>query len=119
MAELKHIEGKSSMRRNEKSGLASGGGGGYDDAMEARVNKLEGFAIDTRERLSRIETRLDACATKSDLKNLEALMYKEFSVIHKEFSSMHQALHGLTWKLIGAASVLVSIVYVIATQVKT
>ncbi|PFH12558.1 hypothetical protein BCF11_5044 [Collimonas sp. PA-H2] len=111
MAELKHIESKSSTRRNEKSGLASGGRGGYDDAMEARVNKLEEFAIDTRERLSRIETRLDACATKSDLKNLEATM-------HKEFASMHQELHGLTWKLIGAASVLVSIVYFIATQVK-
>lgn len=108
MAELKHIEGKNT---REKSRLASGGGGGYDDAMEARVNKLEEFAIDTRDRLSRIETRLESCATKSDLKNLEATMYKEFSAIHQE-------LHGMTWKLIGAASILVSIVYFLATQVK-
>jgi hypothetical protein len=115
MAELKHIEGE---HAREKSRLASGGGGAYDDAMEARIGRLEEFAIDTHERLSRIETRLDACATKSDLKNLEATMHKEFSVMHKEFASMHQELHGLTWKLIGAASVLVSIAYFVTTQVK-
>ncbi|HWX03329.1 hypothetical protein [Collimonas sp.] len=132
MAELKHIESKSSRRQNEKPGLATGGGGGYDDAMEARVNKLEEFAIETRDRLSRIETRLDNCATKADIKDLEATMYKEFAVMHKEFSVMHKefsvmhkefatlykALDWLTWKLIGAAGLLVSAVYFIATQVK-
>ncbi|WP_062115930.1 hypothetical protein [Collimonas pratensis] len=125
MAELKHIESKGSTRRHEKAGLATGGGGGYDDAMEARVNKLEEFAIETRDRLSRIETRLDSCATKADVKDLEATMYKEFSVMHKEFAVMHKefanlykALDGLTWKLIGAAGLLVSAVYFIATQAK-
>lgn len=118
MAELKHIESKSSTRRNEKAGLATGGGGGYDDAMEARVNKLEEFATETRDRLSRIETRLDNCATKADIKDLETTMYKEFSTMHKEFAGMYKALDGLTWKLIAAAGLLVSAVYFIATQAK-
>jgi hypothetical protein len=118
MAELKHIESKGSTRRSEKSGLATGGGGGYDDAMEARVNKLEEFAIETRDRLSRIETRLDNCATKADVKDLEATMYKEFAVMHKEFATLYKVLDGLTWKLTGAAGLLVSAVYFIATQVK-
>ena len=39
----------------------------YDEGMEARVIKLEDFAIDTRERLTRSETKLDATATKADL----------------------------------------------------
>ena len=111
MAELKHIESKNSMRRSEKVGLATGGGGGYDDAMEARINKLEELAIETRDRLSRIETRLDNCATKADVKDLEATMYKEFATLYK-------ALDGLTWKLIGAAGLLVSAVYFIAAQAK-
>ncbi|MEO6919803.1 MAG: hypothetical protein ABI171_12450 [Collimonas sp.] len=117
MPELKHIAEKRT-QLHKKSGLASGNGRSYANAMEARVNKLEEFAIDTRERLSRIETRLDACATKSDIKDLESTMYKEFSVMHKEFAAMHKDLHGLTWKLIGAAGVLVSVVYFIATQVQ-
>jgi hypothetical protein len=48
-----------------------GDGGGYDSGMEARVTKLESFVIDTRERLVKIEGRLDGIdsrmATKVDL----------------------------------------------------
>lgn len=44
-----------------------GGDGGNMDGMEARVIKLEEFAQETRERLTRIETRLDQTATKADL----------------------------------------------------
>jgi hypothetical protein len=48
-----------------------GGGGGYDDFMEARVAKLEEFVTDARERLTKIDTRLDGMdtrmATKADL----------------------------------------------------
>ncbi|SFA71044.1 hypothetical protein SAMN04515620_101251 [Collimonas sp. OK607] len=105
MAELKQMTGKRAQPRNEKSRLAAGDGGGYVVDMNARIAKLEGFALDTRDRLSRIEERLEACATKSDVKDLE--------------STMHKELHGLTWKLIGIAGVLVSMVYFVATQVKT
>ncbi|WP_211451336.1 hypothetical protein [Collimonas antrihumi] len=105
MAELKQMIGKRAQPRNEKTRLASGGSGGYDVDMNTRIAELEGFALDTRDRLSRIEARLDTCATKSDVKDLE--------------STMHKELHGLTWKLIGIAGVLVSMVYFVATQVKT
>ncbi len=65
--------------------------------MEARVIALEEFAVETRDRLARIETRLDTFVTKADL---------------------HQELHAMTWKLLGGAmsvaSALVGIVYWIA-----
>lgn len=47
--------------------------------MEARVLKLEDFAVETRDRLTRIETKLDATATKSDLADLKSEMHKGFS----------------------------------------
>ena len=46
--------------------------------METRIAKLEDFAADTRERLARIEVRLEQTATSDE--------------IHKEISS-------LTWRL--------------------
>jgi len=58
--------------------------------MEARIIALEEFAVDARDRLARIETRLDTFATKADL---------------------HRELHGMTWRLFGGASALVAIVY--------
>ena len=56
--------------------VAGGGNPPYDGDMEARVIKLEDFAVDTRERLTRIETRLDQTATKADLHELSASMIK-------------------------------------------
>lgn len=68
--------------------------------MEARVVALEEFAIETRDRLARIETRLDTFLTKADL---------------------HQELHSMTWKLLGGAisvaSALAGIVYWIARNI--
>ncbi|MEN9591200.1 MAG: hypothetical protein RLZZ481_2986 [Pseudomonadota bacterium] len=68
--------------------------------MEARVIALEDFAIETRDRLARIETRLGTFVTKADL---------------------HQELHSMTWKLLGGAmsgaSALVGIVYWIARNI--
>ncbi len=68
--------------------------------MEARVVAFEEFAIETRHRLARIETRLDTFVTKADL---------------------HQELHSMTWKLLGGAmsvaSALVGIVYWIARNI--
>ena len=68
--------------------------------MEARVVALEEFAIETRDRLALIETRLDTFVTKADL---------------------HQELHSMTWKLLGGAmsvaSALVGIVYWIARNI--
>lgn len=50
---------------NDKMGKSGGNGGGSD--MEARIAKLEDFVIDARDRLVKIETKLDQTATKSDL----------------------------------------------------
>lgn len=72
----------------------------YDDGMEARVSKLEAFAQDARDRLARIETRLESVATKSDL---------------------HNELHALSWKMIswttGIGAALCAAVYFIAKNV--
>ena len=64
--------------------------------MEARIIALEEFAVDARDRLARIETRLDTFATKADL---------------------HRELHGMTWRLFGGASALVGLVYWIARNI--
>ena len=68
--------------------------------MEARIIALEDFAVETRDRLARIETRLDTFVTKADL---------------------HQELHSMTWKLLGGAisgaTALVGIVYWIARNI--
>lgn len=58
-----------------------GDGGGDNGGMEARVKNLELSAQDTRDRLVRIETRMETFATKED---------------------MHKELHGMTLKIIGA-----------------
>jgi hypothetical protein len=44
--------------------------------IESRLGKLEDFAVETRERLTRIETRLDQTATKADLAEVSATMIK-------------------------------------------
>lgn len=48
----------------------------HNDGMEARVTKLEEFAHDTRDRLTRIEGKLDTFATKADLQEMSASMVK-------------------------------------------
>lgn len=44
--------------------------------MEARLIKLEEFAIETRERLAKIELRLEQTATKADIADMRADMQK-------------------------------------------
>lgn len=58
--------------------------------------RTEAVAVDARDRLARLEMRLDTFATKADL---------------------HREPHGLTWRLFGGASALVGIVYWIARTV--
>ena len=59
----------------------AGGEPPHNGGMEARVAKLEEFAQETRDRLARIETRMDTFATKEDM--------------HKEIGLQ-------TWRIIGA-----------------
>ena len=44
--------------------------------IESRLGKLEDFAVETRERLTRIETRLEQTATKADLAEFGATIIK-------------------------------------------
>lgn len=58
--------------------VANGGSPPYDGSMETRVAKLEDFVVDARERLTKIETRLDQTATKSDIGDMRVDMHKGF-----------------------------------------
>ena len=53
-----------------------GGSPPHDGNMEARITKLENFVVDARERLTKIETRLDQTATKSDIAGLHTDIIK-------------------------------------------
>ncbi len=68
--------------------------------MEARICALETFAIETRDRLARIETRLDMFVTKDYL---------------------HKELYLMTWRILSGGAVigttLVTVVYWIARNV--
>jgi hypothetical protein len=86
--------------------------------MQAKLARFEEFEIDTRDRLARIETRLDTFATKTDLNLLKADLYKEIHSTKADmYKELHKELHGMTWKLMGSASTLVAIVYYIAKTV--
>ena len=47
--------------------------------MESRISALEAASIETRDRLVRIETRLDAVATKADLLDVKADLRREIN----------------------------------------
>lgn len=49
--------------------------------MEARLIKLEEFASETRERLAKIELRLEQTATKTDIADLRAAMHQSSTEI--------------------------------------
>lgn len=61
-------------------------GGGDDGGMEARISALEAANNDTRDRLARIETRLDTVATRADLLDMKA--------------ALHLEINAQTWKLV-------------------
>lgn len=79
--------------------FVKGGGAGDDDGMEARIVALEAANFETRDRLSRIETRLGPVATREDL--------------HKEVNAQ-------TWRLVtfvcSFGTALVAATYFVATH---
>lgn len=115
---------ESAMRAIERAGVQDdnperkppGGGGNGDTPLEARVSKLEDAAQDTRDRLVRIETRLETFAatfaTKEDLSRVEGSIRAD---MHKEFTAQ-------TWRIIGAmitfGTALTAAVFFIARNVK-
>ncbi|MBU9496241.1 hypothetical protein [Burkholderia multivorans] len=93
-----------------KAQVDTGGGGGDDGHMEARIAALEAANIETRERLARIETRLDSVATKSDLS-------AALANIEKSFAGVEKSLHALTWRILGGCGLLVAATYFIAKHI--
>lgn len=85
--------------------FAGGGGGGNNDEMDPRIAKLQEFAETTRDRLARIETKLDdfgsRFATREDL---------------------HREIGAQTWRIIGAmitlGTLLSGIVFYVARNVR-
>lgn len=66
-----------------------GGGGGTMPPMDELIKKvsaLEEFAGDARERLARIETRLESTATREDVERLR--------------TELHSTVRDQTWKFI-------------------
>lgn len=103
----------------------SGGGGGDHGGMEARISALEAANLETRDRLARIETRLDSVATKADLNAVVAEMEKSFAGVERSFAgversfaSIEKSLHALTWRIIGSCALLVGASYFIARNVQ-
>lgn len=76
------------------------GGGGGGNGMEARIAKLENDVASIKSDVGIIKSNH---ATKSDVLTLS--------------SEFHKELHGNTWKIIGACSLLVAIVFFIAKSV--
>lgn len=83
--------------------VAGGGQPPYDENMEERVAKLEEFAIETGARLVRIESRLDAMATKADLAELRTEMHKGFAEVQKGFADGHKSISDVIKWMIGIA----------------
>lgn len=76
--------------------IDTGNSRGDDGGMEARISALEAANLDTRDRLMRIETRMEALASKEDL---------------------HRETHTQTWRIISVAALLVAVVYYLAKYV--
>lgn len=55
-----------------------GGDGPSDGDMEARVRELEKTMTDVRERLAKIDGRLEHTATKNDVSQVESTLLKWF-----------------------------------------
>ncbi len=82
--------------------------------MEARLAALEAAHQDTREKLVRIETRLDAVATTTDISDLRG-------EIQGMQVRLHQEINAQTWKLVtfvcSFGTALVAATYFIAKHV--
>lgn len=68
--------------------------------MEARIAKLEEFATDAKERLVKLESRLEQTATKADLNEKVGALQVE---MHKGFSDMVKWVVGTAIVLGGTA----------------
>ena len=68
--------------------IDTGGGGPHDPDMEKRIEKLEKLSEEVRERLLKVELKLDNCATKADLAENKALIAESKAAISEAKSSI-------------------------------
>lgn len=94
--------------RQEKGESIKHGGGNPPggDQLEARVTALEKVSQDIREKLVRVETRLDHIASKEDLQSVRAQL-------EGSMRTQLQWFVGLTWT---ASIALVGVTYFMATH---
>lgn len=117
MSTITHIRrGQSHFRASQTlgSGFDNGAGDGNDGTMEARILALEKANLDTRDRLMKIETKLDTMATREDLQTAMCGLHQEMAGLHKEMAAQ-------TWRLVtfvcGFGSALVAVTYAFAKYV--
>lgn len=112
MADLYPFPGGRGRDNGGSSGNTGGGNPPGDSELEKRVEALEKAIPDIRERLVRVETKLDAIegtmgktmATKDDLRVLKGEISTE----------MHKALNDQTWRFIGFAAGLAALAFTAA-----
>lgn len=85
-------------------GHTGGGNPPGGDDMERRIKVLEDAIPETRERLVRIEARMDHMATKADLEALRSSISTD----------LYKAINDQTWKFIGVATALAGLAFVAA-----
>lgn len=123
MAELIKFPGKGGGDDGRNSGHTGGNGGGGSD-MDARVTALEKTTQDIREKLVRIEARLDhmesSIATKVDIANLAAkddlssFVRASSKDIQDLAVSFQKSINEQTWKFVGVATGLAAIAFTAA-----
>ncbi|WP_313461587.1 hypothetical protein [Pseudomonas nitroreducens] len=108
MADLYPFPGGRGRDNGGSSGNTGGGNPPGDSELEKRVEALEKAIPDIRERLVRVETKLDTMektmATKDDLRVLKGEIFTE----------MHKALNDQTWRFIGFAAGLAALAFTAA-----
>lgn len=82
MAERKFelVNGSFSKAQSQQP-IDTGGGGPHDPDMEKRIEKLEKLSEEVRERLLKVEIKLDNCATKADVAENKAVISEAKSAI--------------------------------------
>ncbi|MGD1323539.1 hypothetical protein ACNHE5_01025 [Pandoraea pnomenusa] len=90
--------------KTKRDAIDGAGGPPNNGDMEARLKTLESTVSDIRERLAKIEVRLESSSSKADVAEVRA--------------ELHKAISAQTWKLIGSAGALVAVVYYVVTHVK-
>ncbi|MDF3842770.1 hypothetical protein P3W55_13720 [Pseudomonas citronellolis] len=106
--ELQKTEAQQRRDKNGGGGNTGGRNPPGDSELEKRVEALEKAIPELREKLVRVETKLDtmekSMATKDDLKVLRGEISTE----------MHKSLNDQTWRFIGFAGALAALAFTAA-----